>query len=497
AAELDVEAPRVGEHQRHAARGVIGEIPQHVERVGSQRRGLVDEQAEGVGKCGEEWAMDGDISVNTGCGELINEYVGNIEVHAPGVYCVQQVYECCHSNCPGSPPYQEYPAVTGWGLGYEECVLPAAETLFGMSYDLELRTPLQVWTLAFIEGGPKVILNGDTITGAISAASGLVVDVTVNSGSWAEGDAAGTLSLRKHVPEFEAEDIRVSGLYVAAGTGPAVLEEITSCYRTEYIWDFFNEEVLHFCDGRKYCGGAYPWLNRECSPTWYFYQTPYISPETFGVPYSQSVLHHYYTKIYRKHTPIGIMDDIIHDRGHDNQVWNHCVPWAVVLYHTWCHEGDEGVKFEFEDVEIARYFPEHYDDDPLDFRDPSKFNFYTDNIMVQLHFMHRGYARVQRPVCVSTPGQGEVGDWDIFPGHPTRQSDVAVAVDFDGVSATRINPLTQERITALELKLEAMMDEAGEAAPQGGFTHADLVGSFPYDETITDFNVEVREVDPV
>ena len=74
-----------------------------------------------------------------------------------------------------------------------------------------------VWTLAFTGGGTYEIEVGDTVTGHISGATGFVQAVTVTSGTWAGGDAAGTLTLRRLTGTFQAENLD-AGLQLNAAT---------------------------------------------------------------------------------------------------------------------------------------------------------------------------------------------------------------------------------------------------------------------------------------
>jgi len=73
---------------------------------------------------------------------------------------------------------------------------------------IELMTAIE-WTLAFTDGGTYTISPGHTITGPISGATARVGVVTVSSGTWAGGDAAGDLTLRRLVGTFEAENLNV------------------------------------------------------------------------------------------------------------------------------------------------------------------------------------------------------------------------------------------------------------------------------------------------
>ena len=65
-------------------------------------------------------------------------------------------------------------------------------------------------TIAFTSGGTYQIVVGNTITGAISGATAIVEFVLpLTSGTWAGGDAAGTLELRYQSGTFEAENLNV------------------------------------------------------------------------------------------------------------------------------------------------------------------------------------------------------------------------------------------------------------------------------------------------
>ena len=66
-----------------------------------------------------------------------------------------------------------------------------------------------VWSLAFTSGGTYEIQAGDAVEGVTSGASALVQAVSLASGSWAGGDAAGTLTLRRVDGTFQAETLNV------------------------------------------------------------------------------------------------------------------------------------------------------------------------------------------------------------------------------------------------------------------------------------------------
>lgn len=77
--------------------------------------------------------------------------------------------------------------------------------------------------LAFDAGGTTPIAVGDTVTGASSGASGVVMAVGVTSGSWAGSDAAGVLYLKTLDDEFDNdESIQVGGSTRATANGASV-----------------------------------------------------------------------------------------------------------------------------------------------------------------------------------------------------------------------------------------------------------------------------------
>lgn len=80
-------------------------------------------------------------------------------------------------------------------------------------------------SLAFTSGGTYVIAEGNTITGATSAATAVITRVVLTSGTWAGGDAAGRLIFASQAGTFQAENLNVgANLNVAtiAGNSAAI-----------------------------------------------------------------------------------------------------------------------------------------------------------------------------------------------------------------------------------------------------------------------------------
>jgi len=85
--------------------------------------------------------------------------------------------------------------------------------------------------LPFNSGGTTEIAAGDTIAGASSSATGLVQAVTIDSGSWAGGDAAGTLTLRRKVGRFSNGE----NINVGAATNLATVNGAITLRSPEYL----------------------------------------------------------------------------------------------------------------------------------------------------------------------------------------------------------------------------------------------------------------------
>lgn len=79
-----------------------------------------------------------------------------------------------------------------------------------------------VWSMRFTNGSIE-IKAGDTITGAASGATALIQAVTVLAGTWAGGDAAGTLTLRRVTGTFTAENLNVGSQTNVATIGAEII----------------------------------------------------------------------------------------------------------------------------------------------------------------------------------------------------------------------------------------------------------------------------------
>lgn len=77
-------------------------------------------------------------------------------------------------------------------------------------------------TMAFTSGGTTAPVVGETVTGATSGATATIVDWYVTSGTWAGGDAAGTLILKQVSGTFGSENLNGSSAGSNFATGAAV-----------------------------------------------------------------------------------------------------------------------------------------------------------------------------------------------------------------------------------------------------------------------------------
>jgi hypothetical protein len=85
------------------------------------------------------------------------------------------------------------------------------------------------WTLPFTSGGTNRPNVGDTVTGADSGATAILESFEVSSGAWQDGDAAGTLTMRRLDGTFSAENLDIGDETNLASTSGVItrIESIT------------------------------------------------------------------------------------------------------------------------------------------------------------------------------------------------------------------------------------------------------------------------------
>lgn len=88
--------------------------------------------------------------------------------------------------------------------------------------------------VAFTSGGPTEPVEGQTVTGATSTATGVIGRVIVTSGTWAGGDAAGRLILKSQTGAFQSENINIGAsldVLTVAGDSAAIALSPGGSYR--------------------------------------------------------------------------------------------------------------------------------------------------------------------------------------------------------------------------------------------------------------------------
>lgn len=286
---------------------------------------------------------------------------------------------------------------------------------------------------------------------------------------------------------------------VASVIGPAIAEPVpTTCYRLEHWFNFECEHVKNDCNNVE-------WQPIPEHPSHNF---GWKSPWDNGIPHP----HEFYLlsdeRIYRRHTPIGDLDDIIHITLQDGGWPGYRTNLSGAT--PYCYPpGDKFNYTVFED-----YHPERYSNQQL----LSECLFYTKKVMIQFYFHHRSYMNYELlgtsipKSLLGTPYTGDGSGWvgtyaciqtgsfdppevwyNVAADNPTRYSEVAVAINYDEISAYNIDPLDQDRISILEDKLEEMMDLAGEEAPE---KETDESYGYPgqvimYKRCVNEMNVQV------
>ena len=116
-------------------------------------------------------------------------------------------------------------------------------------------------TVAFTSGGTTAIAEGNTVTGAVSGATGVVGRVILASGTWAGGDAAGTLVLTSQTGTFQAENLDVGAsldLATIGGNSTATTLPVGGTYRfiTHNFGGHAGQRRMYGCNG---VGKAFEW----------------------------------------------------------------------------------------------------------------------------------------------------------------------------------------------------------------------------------------------
>lgn len=114
------------------------------------------------------------------------------------------------------------------GQPLTHCKIVPGNTATGIGSEFYIYTERD---LAFTSGGTTEIVVGDWIVGATSAAKAEVVGVTLASGTWAGGTAAGTLRIKNQHGTFQSENLKV-----AAGTNDATIAANSVLHEGDYFY---------------------------------------------------------------------------------------------------------------------------------------------------------------------------------------------------------------------------------------------------------------------
>lgn len=113
-----------------------------------------------------------------------------------------------------TPPIKVEPGKLLSVSNYEQGILGGYTRIEGFERTdgQPLPSAMSYWILNFDTGGPTELVDDMRLVGRTSGATGVILDVSLTSGSWAGGDAAGFLVLYKVTGSFQDDEvIAVSG----------------------------------------------------------------------------------------------------------------------------------------------------------------------------------------------------------------------------------------------------------------------------------------------
>jgi hypothetical protein len=137
---------------------------------------------------------------------------------------------------------------------------------FGMLHTCKVISTSQDQKLNFTSG-TAVFTVGSVLTGATSKARGTIKSITLSSGSWSSGNAAGYLILSNVSGTFESESISDTGTGRATASGPAIPH--TNGVGTPQTTTVITEYACKFANTRQ-PGGSLP----------YYESGKYVASET-------------------------------------------------------------------------------------------------------------------------------------------------------------------------------------------------------------------------
>lgn len=145
--------------------------------------------------------------------------------------------------------------------------------------------------LAYTSGGTYEIAEGDTITGATSGATAVVVRITLTSGDWTTGDAVGSIFYATQTGAFQAENLNV-GAHANVATIAANSSAITLSPSGAYVTE--PENFLGGSATRRIYGvsAVHPAFEFD-GTTWVWLRSP-LTPDTPS-----------YMKVHKQHLILG------------------------------------------------------------------------------------------------------------------------------------------------------------------------------------------------
>jgi hypothetical protein len=133
------------------------------------------------------------------------------------------------------------------------------------------------WVFNFTSGGTYQPRPGETITGATSGATGYIEIVSLSSGSWGNGTAAGTITIRRKSGTFQSENLNIGSESDVATTDGSLTYQSAE----ETTADDLADEIFYISGGLdEYPDGDQKAVGAEVT-------IHVVYPYVAGDPYSQ------------------------------------------------------------------------------------------------------------------------------------------------------------------------------------------------------------------
>lgn len=116
----------------------------------------------------------------------------------------------------------DFPLIDAGASAFESTPVTIAAGDIKVAHSRLIPTNPSGKTVAFTSGGTYEVKPGDTITGATSSATAVVMGIRLTSGTWGGGDAAGILFVRSDSGTFQSENLNVGANTNVATIGGAL-----------------------------------------------------------------------------------------------------------------------------------------------------------------------------------------------------------------------------------------------------------------------------------